>query len=85
MEGYRGVSARETRGLETQEAGADMENVTLEKPNPGKFFVFHLMPTQKENFLFVSLLRQGHRCDIMKNLQICRSLASCICIKLSSD
>ena len=32
------MSARETRGLETQEAGADMENVTLEKPNPGKFF-----------------------------------------------
>ena len=31
---------------------------TFEKPKPAKLFVYHLMPTQKENFLFVSLLRQ---------------------------
>ena len=31
-----------------------MENATFEKPKPAKFFVYNLMPTQKENFLFVS-------------------------------
>ena len=50
--------ARENRGLEPQEAGAEMENATFKKPNPAKFFDFHLMPAQKENFPFVSLLRQ---------------------------
>ena len=61
-----------------------MENAAFEKPNPAKFFVYHLMPTQKENFLFVSLFK-GHRCDVMKTQQICRSLASCISRKFSSD
>ena len=42
-----------TGGWRRQEAGADMENAAFEKPNPAKFFVYHLMPTQKENFLFV--------------------------------
>ena len=58
VEGYRGASARETRGLETAGSGSRYGNVTFEKPNPAKFFVFHLTRTQKENFLFVSLLRQ---------------------------
>ena len=74
-----------TGGWRRQEAGADMEIATLEKPNPVKLFVYHLMPTQKENFLFVFYYVKGHKCDVMKTQQICRSLASCISRKFSSD
>ena len=62
-----------------------MENVIFEKPNPAKFFVFHLMRTQKEiSYSFLYYVK-GHRCDVMKNRQIYRSLASYISRKLSSD
>ena len=45
-------------GWRGQEAGAEIENATFEKPYPAKFFYFHLMSTLRENFLIVSLLRR---------------------------
>ena len=52
-----------------------MENATFEKPNS---------PRRKISYSFLYYVKD-HRCDVMKNLQICRSLASCISRKLSSD
>ena len=83
---WRGVSARENRGLETAGSRSRYGNRNLWEAEPSKVFClpFNAHLEKKISYSFLYYVK-GHRCDVIKTQQICRSLASCISRKFSRD